>query len=88
MYFGPRLPLPTGVLMAANYTYWNPIDDDGDALRLAVKLNISSIQNEFLVRAHNKSYAGINVDFFERTKEEATRMAIVLVAAEIGRAMP
>ena len=40
-YVGPRLPMPNGVLMAAMYTYWRPLEDDGDALRLAVKLGLA-----------------------------------------------
>ena len=50
---------------------WNPLDDDGDALRLAAKLFLHIRVNE----SHNGDpYA-------------ATRRAIVRAAAEIGRAM-
>lgn len=41
MFFGPRLPLPQGVVMAANHTYWRPDEDDADSQRLAVKLLLS-----------------------------------------------
>ena len=57
---------------------WNPLTDDGDALRLAVKLRLMGGEDSCLVMAMYESgdpYA-------------ATRRAIVRAAAEIGRAMP
>lgn len=84
-YMGPRLPMPKGVLMAANWSHWNPLTDDGDALRLAGELLLSvSIDSGYTVV----------VDQQERTTYEtahglaATRRAIVRAAAEIGRSMP
>ena len=63
---------------------WNPITDDGDALRLAVRLNIPVFPYEdetstgtIGVRAKNWG-----------SKEANTRRAIVRAAAEIGRQMP
>lgn len=76
-------------------TVWNPLRDDGDALRLAVKLflfvdSAAGAPDSFgaeLVRAGNEV-----VDKTEpRTHDDpyaATRRAIVRAAAEIGRAMP
>ena len=69
---------------------WNPRDDDGDALRLAVKLNMvlrienygTSARSGKNGRWHNFEahlYGGINA---------ATRRVIVRAAAEIGKAMP
>lgn len=66
---------------------WNPLTDDGDALRLAVRLNIS-----FMV-ASPYSYAGVSFDESEKVCEKhkdsdpyaATRRAIVRAAAEIGK---
>ena len=78
--------------------WWNPIHDDGDALRLAVKLEL-----EFYVgddegrKASYVSYfsfgldrARIAVEKHEDHKDanKATRRAIVRAAAEIGKAMP
>lgn len=74
---------------------WNPLIDDGDALRLAVSLNIEihldltvgSVFTAFMV-----GYLGYNT--FEEVDENddcpyaATRRAIVRAAAEIGRTMP
>jgi hypothetical protein len=70
--------------------HWSPLESDGDALRLAVKLNIR-------VRADSYSatcdwWAGSGIDFRELTLDcegdpyAATRRAIVRAAAEIGRA--
>ena len=58
------------------WTWWNPLDDDGDALRLAVKL--------FLLEAFQLAHREVSdaVDIYV-----ATRRAIVRAAAEIGRAM-
>lgn len=68
---------------------WNPLTDDGDALRLAVKLrmdiNISHRTNEVIVftmtdkinRADETWSADVN-------EYAATRRAIVRAAAEIG----
>lgn len=56
---------------------WDPLTDDGDALRLAAKLYLW----EAVRLAHR--FVSADVDIYA-----ATRRAIVLAAAEIGRAMP
>lgn len=72
---------------------WNPLIEDGDALRLAVKLNLE-IQIDF-----NEESAKVYVDgswpgsiveeeLGELDRYQATRRAIVRAAAEIGRTMP
>jgi len=74
---------------------WNPLDNDADALRLAVKLDLEIYQgvNNELSCAH-AGYAVLNrilycIEVHEGSgKEAATRRAIVRAAAEIGRAMP
>jgi hypothetical protein len=55
--------------------YWNPLADDGDALRLAVKLN--------LWEAVRDGYQ--HADSWDSDPYAATRRAIVRAAAEIGR---
>ena len=68
---------------------WNPLTDDGDALRLAVKLEMSAdFFDDVIVVGYT---AG---DVFEQVTETpltdpfaATRRAIVRAAAEIGRSM-
>ncbi|RQC90054.1 hypothetical protein [Pseudomonas aeruginosa] len=65
---------------------WVPIDDDGDALRLAVTLNLTvSICDEFTKVTHGFE-EGI-IEYVDGHKERAARMAIVRAAAEIGKNM-
>lgn len=84
LYFGPRLPMPQGVFMAATYSYWNPLASDADALRLAVKLKISLHHDDLspTVSARSDTVTwvdeGYGVDPFA-----ATRRAIVRAAAAI-----
>lgn len=79
---------------------WDPLTDDGDALRLAVKLGLwITIDDEQEMTADAiKAVSGSNGErpkhFTERFKYPqygdryvATRRAIVRAAAEIGRAM-
>lgn len=64
---------------------WNPLTDDGDALRLAVKLRLPFIFSE-------ESVYSIGVEDCDETygvdPYAATRRAIVRAAAAIGEAMP
>ena len=67
--------------------HWNPLHDDGDALRLAVKLKI---RIGFRPCAYADTPAGLRF-FGARDGDDQfsrTRLAIVRAAAEIGRAMP
>lgn len=65
---------------------WNPLEDDGDALRLAVKLEIHI--------TNSKTYAWASTlqrtatEYIESDPYAATRRAIVRAAAEIGRYAP
>lgn len=65
---------------------WNPLTDDGDALRLAVKLRMDIVHFSDLVRA--------DVNGLEDCHEQngidpyaATRRAIVRAAAAIGESL-
>ncbi len=64
---------------------WNPLKDDGDALRLAVKLGF------VIDTSGDKTFCGtVHYDAIEHHKDDpyaATRRAIVRAAAEIGRGM-
>ena len=65
--------------------YWNPLTDDGDALRLAVKLGL------VLDAQGDKTFCGTTqYDAIEHHKDDpyaATRRAIVRAAAEIGKTL-
>ena len=71
--------------------YWRPLKDDGDALRLAVKLKLEI----YFFDGFSEVVAEHNTASFEPGREQyaedmnaATRRAIVRAAAEIGRSMP
>ena len=66
--------------------YWNPLTDDGDALRLAVKLNINITHSAFGVDA-TKTGSEISFEGWGADRLSATRRAIVRAAAAIGSAM-
>ena len=89
---------PSGFILTARLPgfrcIWNPLTDDGDALRLAVKL-----QMIVCVRAEGKTDACVRVTSFitpwrsfmedhEADPYAATRRAIVRAAAAIGKEMP
>jgi hypothetical protein len=72
-----------GFILPSN-RLWNPLDDDGDALRLAVKLRISVAHWKADVSALHPS---TNREFPETCAScpyAATRRAIVRAAAELG----
>jgi hypothetical protein len=82
-YIGPRYKGGT-----VRYRVWNPLTDDGDAMRLAVKLKIPI---QFPDWANVTRTCG-DEDNFESFYEDhgidpyaATRRAIVRAAAEIGK---
>lgn len=72
------------------YHSWNPLADDGDALRLAVKLGMcidcvdGSMMVEFFVKDKIKH---IGIEIYTDDPYAATRRAIVMAAAEIGKEM-
>lgn len=69
---------------------WNPLENDGDALRLAVELGIC-IAPGCNTLTHGSKYAvatGDNGEVLEERRADpytATRRAIVRAAAEIGK---
>ena len=75
---GPKLPTAR----------WNPLTDDGDALRLAVKLKLCFGPNFDGDLAVCFGDDGRNItEAYEADSYAATRRAIVRAAAEIGKAM-
>ena len=69
------------------YIIWNPLKDDGDAIRLAVKLNLLVDCFGLCVRPLPDSLGWFDGSP-EKDSNAAMRRAIVRAAAEIGRAMP
>lgn len=76
---------PVSQSFVVGNTEWNPLDDDGDALRLAVKL-------KFVVEIHD-TFSDVRWDDGGKRENHvhdpyaATRRAIVRAAAEIGKRM-
>ena len=83
--------------MDAVLTAWNPLENDGDAFRLAVQLGLTIV----VWRDEQMSYAGTEIGYgwvaedwdgmFEPHDDNpftATRRAIVREAAKIGSRMP
>jgi hypothetical protein len=78
------------------YIKWNPLTDDGDALRLAVKLSIS-ISDDYLY-PNGEHVIRVGCSFGDTLYGDsevcgddpyaATRRCITRAAAEIGKAMP
>jgi len=70
--------------------YWNPLEDDGDALRLAVKLRLNISHTLFSVTAWTNGPEiddGVSAPELvdeESRREAATRRAIVRAAAAMG----
>ena len=70
-----------------NWFNWNPLTDDGDALRLAVKLGLNIMQQPDCAEPW-VDICGPDVEADELYGTDpyaATRRAIVRAAAEIGR---
>jgi hypothetical protein len=84
-------PLDPEPYRPAYWSGWNPLTDDGDALRLAVKLGMN------IYSGYSKMIAELTPDGDCRAIHEsvergidsyaATRRAIVRAAAEIGKEM-
>jgi len=80
-YFGGGLQHPFGG------GKWNPLTDDGDALRLLVKLNLNIFSvngTAYAMEAEGEQIEEKLVDH-NGNPLAATRRAIVLAAAEIGK---
>jgi beta-glucosidase-like glycosyl hydrolase len=72
---------------ATHPVHWNPLTDDGDALRLAVKLGIAI---DFDHEGGGVEALGNGVHALPANGDlaAATRRAIVMAAASYGEAMP
>lgn len=72
---------------------WNPLDDDGDAFRLAAYLRLEVIPGKHAgdgcsVNSRRHEIPGVTVFRDSKDMAEQMRMAIVMAAAEIGKSMP
>lgn len=71
---------------------WNPLADDGDALRLAVVLNMrieNHIRHPFVAVFAGSGFGSVKTEEPHSVdKLAATRLAIVRAAAIIGEALP
>jgi hypothetical protein len=79
--------------MSPDNVDWNPLADDGDALRLAVACKIDVCHgDQYVETLFGKDRASVAVvaEYFRREEHrvESARRAIVRAAAEIGRRMP
>ena len=77
------LHIETGSRRGATGFYWNPLVDDGDALRLAVKLRLDVMCHE--IGAHVDNEMSYSSEVSHNDPFAATRRAIVRAAAEIGK---
>lgn len=67
---------------------WNPLNDDGDALRLAIALHIDlnfETDCDSVIAGLNH---GITITAVHQLDDVGARRAIVRAAAEIGKSMP
>ena len=68
------------------YVVWNPITDDGDALRLAVTLRLGIEWWKHGVSAHPPQHAPSGIQSLGTDPCAATRRAIVIAAANMAGA--
>jgi hypothetical protein len=71
-----------GLWIKNRFMAWNPLTDDGDALRLAVKLRLTPHIDGNLTDCEDCTVAHLDDPY------AATRRAITRAAAEIGKAAP
>lgn len=65
--------------------HWNPLADDGDALRLAVKLNMEIHISDYDVLAYASGAVQGHGEELRDDPCGATRRAIVRAAAQVGK---
>ena len=80
----------SGLLLRGAQEPWNPLEDDGDAFRLAVCLGFEVRMQNHLDRSHVVTTKPLRSWFTAPHNDDpyaATRRAIVRAAAEIGKMM-
>ena len=86
---------PLGRMWFKGGGVWDPLHNDGDALRLAVKLGMTvNIENDIETTCATAGWSngrmlpdGVAAELHDDDPYAATRKAIVRAAAEIGRQM-
>lgn len=90
------------LIVDENDKEWNPLTDDGDALRLAVKLGVSIVpypiyqpekhsvttKQRRISDTMRKPNPTETIELYGSDKDAATRRAIVRAAAAIGETLP
>ncbi|HBN8440949.1 TPA: hypothetical protein L3693_005322 [Pseudomonas aeruginosa] len=85
----PVLAEPINFSTGVEY-YWNPRDDDGDALRLAVKRGLvvtPDRENQRTLVSNQAGHEYCAIYWDKLGEMAATRLAITEAAAEIGKSM-
>lgn len=81
-YMKTVVPAPADPILSTHLA-WNPLTDDGDALRLAVKLKIDlKLYDDHVVAWFDGGYIGTDKILYGDDPQAATRRAIVCAAAE------
>ena len=75
----------SGFLLYGSQDPWNPLTDDGDALRLAVRLN--AVVGVYPTKTNVTADGVFLEELHQADPYAATRRAIVRAAAEIGKGM-
>jgi hypothetical protein len=78
---------PIGYYLSDEDRNWNPLTDDGDAQRLAVKLRMNVFHAGIRVFALSEEGDIEEAEGHELDPYAATRRAITRAAAEIGKGM-
>ena len=81
---GDSVFVETGAARGAAGYYWNPLTDDGDALRLMVSLRMNVHLDSNMVDVDPDGISWFS-EAYGANPYAATRRAIVRAAAEIGR---
>ena len=79
--------VPDGIPHRFGGGYWNPLTDDGDALRLAVKLKINLQFSGGRYSVSKRTTFDVCCLYENEDQMIDIRRAIVRAAAEIGKAM-
>lgn len=78
--------LSGGVVLKDRAGYWNPLADDGDALRLAVQLNLEVRIGHARPYGKEVQWSWVS-EAVEPNDAASTRRAIVRAAAKLGPAV-